>query len=323
MQHFLTIAETSGDDLLRVLGRGLELREADTVDLGNPGRRSALPRLEAEGVLRGRAVVLYFEKPSLRTRVSMEGAVGELGGRSVVLDAGGVGLGVRESVGDVARVLAGMVDCFAGRVFDHGVLVEMAGVGDEVGAGMPIVNMLSDVEHPCQALADVMTLMDEWGREPGDLRGRRLAWIGDGNNVARSLAWAAAKLGMGFVQAAPPGYELDAATLDGIAAAGGDAAVLDDPYEAVRGADAVFTDTFVSMGQEAQKADRLKVFSKYQVNAGLMAAAPAHAVVLHCLPAYRGVEITDEVLDGPQSRVFPEAHNRLHAQKGLLAELLG
>ena len=334
MQHFLSIAEMYPEDLLDVLERGFELRD----------------EWELEGshdeILKGKAVALYFEKPSLRTRVSMEGAVAELGGRSVTLDSGGVGLGVREAVSDVARVLAGMVDVFAGRVYDHRVLEAMREASDAAGGEgrgvrgdtpMPIVNMLSDREHPCQALADLMTLMDEWGREPEALHGKRLAWIGDGdNNVARSLAWAAAHLGMILTIASPAGYELDEETLDDIleyqmhlgifdeapVRADYGVSLVRDPYEAVAGADAVFTDTFVSMGQEGEKEERLKVFWKYQVNESLMRAAPDHAIVLHCLPAYRGVEITDAVLDGSRSRAFREAHNRLHAQKGLLAELL-
>jgi len=203
------------------------------------------------------------------------------------------------------------------RVFEHRKLRDLAD-----HATIPVVNALSDDSHPCQALADVLTMQDEFGP---DLRGRTLAFIGDGNNVALSLAELCAKLGIKFVLAAPSGYELPGHKLDAIRrqCPGAELHTTHDPRQAASGADALYTDTFVSMGQEEEKQARLAAFRDYQINDHLLAAAPGHAVVLHCLPAYRGVEITDAVMDGPRSRVFPQAHNRLHVQKGLLAALMG
>ncbi len=258
-----------------------------------------------EPMLAGQTLALFFEKPSLRTRVSFEQAMVELGGHAMLLEQQGVGLGVRESVADVTRVLTRMVQGIAARVYEHEKLVEMS-----QHATVPVVNMLSDWTHPCQALADVMTMVDEFG---DDLSGRTLVFVGDGNNVARSLAFAAEKLGFRFVLSSPAGYELSDPAVE----------VISDPIAAVKQADAIYCDTFVSMGDESEKEQRLAAFADYQINEALLAAAPDHAIVLHCLPAYRGVEITDGVLDGPQSRAFPQAENRLHAQKGLLAVLMG
>jgi len=294
--HFISLADITSQQLRAILDKAYELR----------GRRC--------DVLRDRTLAMLFEKPSLRTRVSFEQAMVELGGHAIVIRQDEVGLGSRESIADVARVLGGMVQGIAARVFEHARLTELAR-----HAGVPVVNMLSDDAHPVQVLADAMVLIDEFCADaaPGawDLSGRKLAWIGDGNNVARSLAHLCQLTGMTLTIASPKGYELpDAAALGAVVAG--------DPTHAVADADAVFTDTFVSMGLEAQKQQRLDAFRDYQVNEALMAAAPPHAIVLHCLPAYRGIEITDGVIDGPRSRVFPEAHNRLHAQKGLLALML-
>jgi ornithine carbamoyltransferase len=268
-------------------------------------------------VLKGKSLAMIFEKPSLRTRVSFEQAMVELGGHAIVLSQQEIGLGQRETVADVTRVLCGMVQGIAARVFEHDKLVQMRQYST-----VPIINMLSDFSHPCQALADVLTLMDEFGP---DLAGRTVAFVGDGNNVARSVARICGRFGMNFILASPPGYALEPDLADRMMAEvpGMRFEMTEDPRAAVRDADAIFTDTFVSMGQEEEKAVRLTAFKAFQVNSDLLAAAPKHAIVLHCLPAYRGVEITDEVMDGPRSRVFPEAHNRLHAQKGLLAVLLG
>lgn len=318
VQHFLSIAETSPDDLRRVLRRGFELREE---------RREGV---EHEPVMAGRTLAMLFEKPSLRTRVSIEQGVVELGGHPLVLGQHEVGLGKRESVEDVTRVLAGMVHGIAARVFHHDTLLRMR---DAAPLGVPVINMLSDLSHPCQALADVMTLADEFATTPRGvdldrLAGRRVAFIGDGNNVCRSLAMLCGKLGIDFTLASPPDYALDDAfarrVMEALGAGGGasmDFRLTHDPAAAVHDADAVVTDTFVSMGHEDEKASRLRAFEGFRVDETLMRHAPEHAIVLHCLPAYRGVEISDGVMDGPQSRVFPEAHNRLHAQKGLLAVL--
>jgi ornithine carbamoyltransferase len=304
MRHFLDISDHDVPTLRRVLDLAFELRAQRSAGVGNAA------------LLRGKTAALLFEKPSLRTRVSFEQAMYELGGRAIVLSGAEVGIGTRESPADIARVLSGMVHGIVARVFAHQKLRELAS-----HATIPVVNALSDDSHPCQALADLMTLMDEFGH---DLTGRTLAFIGDGNNVARSLAHLCARLGMGFVLSCPEGYELEPALFHQIHREfpGAPSRICRDPRDAVRHADAIYTDTFVSMGQESEKARRLQAFKDYQINGDLLAAAPPHAVVLHCLPAYRGVEITDQAMDGPRSRVFPQAHNRLHAQKGLLATLM-
>lgn len=314
-RHFLSIEETTVTDLQRMLRRAHALRAER-----NAGRPNA-------PVLAGKTLAMLFEKPSLRTRVSFEQAMFELGGHAITLGKDEVGLGKREAVKDVAQVLAGMVHGVAARVFDHGHLVEMAAWSDK-----PVINMLSDRTHPAQALADAMTLLDEFGWGDGWLAGRRVVFVGDANNVTRSLGMIVAKLGGSYTVACPKAYQWEAgytARLQAVADAhgkdrqGGRVRMLEDPAAAVAGADAIYADTFVSMGQEEEKARRLKDFAAYQVNASLLAKAAPGAVVLHCLPAYRGIEISDEVMDGPQSRVFPQAHNRLHAQKGLLAEVMG
>jgi ornithine carbamoyltransferase len=305
MQHFINIEDHPTDWIKHVLEVGHKLRS----ERHKPGAHVHM--------LAGKSLAMIFEKPSLRTRVSFQAAMNELGGHAIVLFNAEVGLGKRETPADIARVLSGMVHGIMARVFEHDKLVEMARY-----SAVPIINALSDYSHPCQALADIMTMQDEFGM---DLRGRTLAFIGDGNNVARSLAWICAKLGMKFVLAAPKGYMLEQAIFDRIKQAipGADVKQINDPLEAVKHADAIYTDTFVSMGQEDEKEQRLKDFAGYQVNEQLAAAAPKTCIVLHCLPAYRGIEITDGCMDGKQSRVFPQAHNRLHAQKGLLAVVLG
>jgi ornithine carbamoyltransferase len=243
--------------------------------------------------------------------VSFEQAMYELGGRAIVLGQHEVGLGKREAVADVARVLAGMVHGIAARVYSHQHLEQLAEAAD-----IPVVNMLSDFSHPAQALADAMTIHDAFSPSADriDLAGRRVAFVGDGNNVARSLAAVCRVLDMSFTLAAPESYTLPE---DGFMQ------ITHDPAEAVRDADVIYADTFVSMGEEADKESKLEAFADYQINEALLAKTPEHAIVLHCLPAYRGVEITDAVMDGSRSRVFPQAHNRLHAQKGLLAVLMG
>jgi ornithine carbamoyltransferase len=303
--HFITIADHEPAALRRVLEVGEALRTE---------RRAGKPH---EPMLANRSLAMLFEKPSLRTRVSFELAMRELGGRAIRLASDEVGLGKRESVADVVRVLSGMVDVVAARVFKHGHLEEMARFGS-----VPVINLLSDRAHPCQALADVMTMRDEYGAE---LTGRTVAFVGDGNNVACSLAWLCAKLGVRYVHSGPAGYELPSQTIEAVRADCPDARLelQPDPAAAVAEADAIYCDTFTSMGQEAEAAERERVFADYQVNDALLAEAPAHAIVLHCLPAHRNVEITDAVMDGPRSRVFQQAHNRLHAQKGLLAVMLG
>jgi ornithine carbamoyltransferase len=264
-------------------------------------------------VMAGQGAALIFEKPSNRTRNSTEMAVVQLGGHPITIHGEEIGLGVRETVEDVTRVLARYHAVVAARVFDHGLLESMARVGE-----VPVVNLLSDHAHPCQVLADLLTLRQRWGT----LRGRSVAWVGDGNNVARSLALGCAMAGMEIRLACPAGHGLDDATLDGARALGGSVEVAPDPRAAVEGADAVYTDTWVSMGQESETAERLDAFAGYQVNSALMAAAVPGALFLHCLPAHRGQEVSAEVIDGPASVVFDQAENRMHAARGLLMWLL-
>jgi len=304
LRHFITIADATTQQLRHILTRARQLR-----DQRQAGQSNA-------PLLTDQTLAMIFEKPSLRTRVSFEQAMYELAGRAIVLGQHEIGLNQREPVEDVIRVLEGMVSAVAARVFDHQHLEIMAR-----HSHVPIVNMLSDQAHPCQALADVLTIMDEFGP---DLTGRTVAFIGDGNNVARSLASLCGRLGMRYVHAAPPGYALDQAFIDRAYADNPDLELTQtaDPREAVRQADAIATDTFVSMGQEEQARERLEAFGEFQVSDELLALAPDHAIVLHCLPAYRGKEITGPVIEGSQSRVFRQAHNRLHAQKGLLAAVL-
>ena len=262
--------------------------------------------------LDGRAVALLFEKPSARTRVSTELAVHSLGGYAVVLRGEEVGLGGRETVEDVARTLAGYCSVIAARVYDHAVLEQMT-----VAVDIPIVNLLSDRAHPCQALADLLTLREHFGA----LEGRRITYVGDGNNVAASLAFGAALAGVEVTVASPPGYELDEDVAERVRNLGGVLELSNDPHEAVRDADAVYTDVWTSMGQEDETEVRKAAFAGYCVDASLMAAAGPGAVFLHCLPAHRGEEVSAEVIDGPASLVWAQAANRMHAVRSLLASL--
>lgn len=305
MKHFISIAQTPTEDINEILQVAFRLRAE---------RQAGKPN---EPILSRMTLAMIFEKPSLRTRVSFEQAMLELGGHAIVMSNAEVGLGKREIAADVGRVLSGMVQGIMARVFEHQKLLDLVEYST-----VPVINALSELSHPCQALADVMTLMDEFG---SDLRGRTVAFIGDGNNVARSLAMICGRLGMHFTLACPKGYELDKPFIDRLRQQLPDMRFQTtyDAAAAVREADALYSDTWISMGQEAEAEQRRVAFAKHQINAGLLAKAPRHAVVLHCLPAYRGYEITGDIIDGPQSRIFPQAHNRLHAQKGLLAVLMG
>ena len=269
---------------------------------------------EARTPLAGYSLALVFEKPSLRTRVTFEVGMAQLGGASVYLAGQDIGLGRRESIADVARNLGRWVDVVAARTFTQTTVDELA-----QHAGIPVVNALSDFEHPCQALADFFTL---WERGL-DLRRLRLAWIGDGNNVCHSLILLAGLLGTEMVVAVPPGFEPDGRVLETARAWGGRVTVTDDVPEAARGADAIYTDVWISMGQEAERERRLEAFSRYQVNDRVVGFAKPGAIVMHCLPAHRGEEITDAVLDGPRSVVLDQSENRLHVQKAVLLRLLG
>jgi ornithine carbamoyltransferase len=306
MKHFIALADHSPDDLRHMLDVSHRLKK----EYRERGRNDAL--------LAGKTLAMVFEKPSLRTRVSFAVAMTHLGGQGLLLRQEEVGFGAREPVQDIARVLSGMCDGIMARTFEHSKVTDLA-----KWSAVPVINGLTDFSHPCQAMADLMTLEEHFG--VGSLAGRTMAFVGDGNNVARSLAVACGKFGMKFILAAPAGYEFspdDAARLAAQSPPGAFAQGR-DAKEAVKNADVVVTDTWVSMGQEAEKAKRVAEFAGYQVNDDLLSAAPSHAVVLHCLPAYRGLEISESVIDGPRSLVFQEAENRLHFQKGLVAVLMG
>jgi len=267
---------------------------------------------------KGKALALVFEKPSLRTRVSFEMAMTGLGGRSLYLSPAEVGLGKRESTADVARVLSRYIDIIAARTFSHQTVTDLAAY-----CSVPVINALSDFEHPCQALADMLTILEK----KGGLKGVRIAYIGDGNNVANSLVMVSAMLGVDIAIAAPQGYHLDDKVLslarEYTRLSGSCIDILEDPHAAVKGADVIYTDTWTSMGQEQESEKRIRDFKDYQVNSSLLCSAPERVIVMHCLPAHRGEEITDDIIDGPHSVVFDQAENRLHAAKAVLVHLLG
>jgi ornithine carbamoyltransferase len=304
MKHFIALTDYTTAELRHLLDVSARLKK----QYKSTGKNDPL--------LSGQTLAMIFEKPSLRTRVSFAVAMTQLGGSGILLRGEEVGLDTREPTQDVARVIAGMCDGIMARTFEHKKITGLA-----KWSRVPVINGLTDYNHPCQAMADMMTLEEHFG----SLNGRTMAFIGDGNNVARSLSVAAARFGMKFILAAPSGYEFPAAEMQQLLSQVPEMnfQTTQDPIAAVKNADAIVTDTWVSMGQEADKAKRLTDFAGYCVNAKLLSAAPKHAMVLHCLPAYRGLEISEEVLEGPRSLVFPEAENRLHFQKGLLAVLLG
>ncbi len=294
----------------------LEVDDLSVEELNDILERSERARSELGAPLGGRGVALVFEKPSNRTRNSSEMAVVDLGGHPVYIQGGEVGLDVRESAEDVARTLACYHSVLCARVFDHQVLVRMAAAMDQAGSGVPVINLLSDEAHPCQALADLLTLRSHFG---ADLSGRSLAYIGDANNVWRSLALAAAMVGMETRVASPAGYGPSEADVARVASAGGRLMVTGDPVEAVDGADAIYTDVWTSMGQEGEAEQRMRDFAGFCVDARLCARAGEGALVMHCLPAHRGEEITADVVDGSQSVVWEQAANRRHAMRGLLS----
>ncbi len=303
MRHLLDLTELSADDVHVLFEKTARLKDA-------------LRRGKRKRLLKGKILGLVFEKPSLRTRVSFETAIAQLGGTSLFLAGKDIGFGVRESVADFARTMSEYVDAVALRVFSHASIETFA-----AHATIPVVNGLSDVYHPCQALADLFTVYEVFG----DLEGRTLVFVGDGNNVARSLALLCAKVGVHFILAAPEGYGFDSPFLQTYRQAmpKGDMILNGEPSHAVGDADIIYTDVWTSMGQEAEREQRLQRFAPYQVNAALLQLAPKHARVMHCLPAHRGEEVTDEVLDGDRSVVFQQAGNRMHVQKALLTWMLG
>lgn len=305
MNHFLHIADYGATELHGLLTlAGLLKHELRTHRANQP-------------LLQGQILGMVFQKPSLRTRVSFDVAMRQLGGDALYLSPAEIGLGGRESVADVARVLSRYVNAIMARTFSHQHILELAR-----WATVPVINGLSDYNHPCQALADGLTMLEH----KGQLDGLRVVFIGDGNNVAVSLMHLCAKLGAHFTHCGPAGYDLNPQALElgqkFAQAAGSSINILREVKDAVRGADVLYTDTWTSMGQEAEAEQRRRVFPPYQLNEELLRLAP-NAIVLHCLPAHRGEEATDAVLDGPQSVIFDQAENRLHAQKAILAQLLG
>jgi ornithine carbamoyltransferase len=288
------------------------LRLASAQKSGQPSREEMLSTAP------GRTLALLFDKSSLRTRVGFEVAIAQLGGHAIYVAPDDVRLGRREPVRDAARVFGRMVDAIAARLSSHETVAELA-----AHAGVPVINAMSDLEHPCQALADALTIMERKGR----MSGVEVAWIGDGYNVCHSLMLICAALGANMRIATPVTYEprpdivqkaQEAATRTGAALAVGN-----DPQEAAKGADVIVTDVWISAGQEEQATRRRQDFAGFQINAELLAEAAPEAIVMHCLPAHRGEEITDEVIEGPQSAVFDEAENRLHTQRALLTMMLG
>lgn len=299
------------DSLFRLNAQELEEILRISSDLKSKWKQGARPRL-----LEGRVMTLLFEKPSLRTRMSFEAAVAHLGGSSNFLSCAEAGLNGREAISDVARVVGSYSDWIVLRTFSHKTVDDFVRYAD-----CSVINGLSDDAHPCQALADIFTIREIFG----SLNGQTVVFVGDGNNVARSLALACATLGLPFVIASPPGYELSPAFLSALRRHSPRAQVtlVADPLIAVREADVVYTDVWASMGQESEQEKRKQAFAPYQVNARLMAAAPQGARFMHCLPARRGMEVTDEVVDSPASVVFEQAENRMHVSKGILAWTLG
>lgn len=304
MRHFLQLEDWSSDEIRALLDDAVALKK----ELREGGNRP---------LLKGKTLGMIFQKPSLRTRVSFEMGMVQLGGHAIYLGPSEIGLGKRESIADVARVLSGYVDGIMARVFDHEHVFELA-----KWASVPIINGLSDERHPCQAMADMLTIYEHFGH----FEGLKLAYIGDGNNVASSLLMACAHLGINFVTATPPAYRVPEKVVKAAAPLMQRSEItfeqVERPEDAAHDADILYTDTWISMGQEDEAEERIAVFKGYQINSDLLKHAKPSAVVMHDLPAYRGKEITDEVADGAQSVIFQQAHNRLHAQKAILVKLL-
>lgn len=303
-KDFLSISDYSSSELQYLLDLALKLKSERKAGGNVP-------------VLKGKVLGMIFQKPSLRTRVSFDMAMRHVGGDALYLSPNEIGLGQRESVADVARVLSGYVDALMARVFDHNHILELA-----KWSSIPVINGLSDYDHPCQGMADALTIIEKFGA----FKGLNVTFIGDGNNVAVSLLHICAKLGANFTLASPEGYDLNSKALAELKVfsqqSGSQIHLMRDPHAAVKDAHVIYTDTWTSMGQEAEARQRELVFPPYQVNAALLAEARTDTIVMHCLPAHRGHELTDEVADGLHSVIFPQAHNRLHAQKAILVHLL-
>jgi ornithine carbamoyltransferase len=302
VRHFLNLNDVSGAELKALLSEAARLK-------------AELKKGHRPPLLAGRVLGLVFEKPSLRTRVSFEAAMAQLGGTSIFLSATDGALGVREPVADFARTMSGYVDAVALRVFKHSTIEEFA-----AHSRVPVINALSDLSHPCQALGDLLTIQEVLG----GLEGKTLVFVGDGNNVARSVAIGCGLFGLRFILAAPEGYGFDEPFLQSYRriAPRGELVVNGHPEHAIDQADVIYTDVWTSMGQEAEKEERRQKFAPFQVNQTLLAKAPPHARLMHCLPAVRGEEVGDGVLEGDRSVVFLQAENRMHAQKALLVSLL-
>jgi ornithine carbamoyltransferase len=304
-RDFLTLDDVARPELEALLRSAARLK--DYLKRGVPHR-----------FLEGQTLGMIFKKPSSRTRVSFEIGMFQMGGMALFLNNHDLGMGVRESVADIGRLFSRYLDGIVIRTFAHEEVEELARY-----ATIPVINGLTDVHHPCQILADLLTIQEKFGR----CEGVKLAWVGDGNNVANSWLQGASKMGMYLSLACPKGYwppaELIRKTQEDAAANGGSVELMEDPFQAVKGADVIYTDVWVSMGQEAERRWRLEVFQPYQVNRALLGAAKPTTLVMHCLPAHRGEEITADVIDGPQSIVFDHAENRLHTQKAILHFLLG
>jgi ornithine carbamoyltransferase len=304
-KDFLTLSEWMPEDVSAVLELAVQVKSNKTC-------------WKDRAPLKGKSVAMIFDKPSTRTRVSFEVGIAQLGGHALILERDSLQVGRGETVEDTGQVLSQYVDAIIIRTYRQQMVEQLA-----ASASVPVINALTDLYHPCQALADAQTLYEHKGK----LAGLKLAYVGDGNNVLHSLMHVAALTGMHLSVSTPKGYEPLGAVWEEaqalVARTGGSLQFSYDPFVAVQGADAVYTDVWASMGQEEEKETRKKAFASYQVNEELMAVAKEDAIFLHCLPAYRGLEVTAEVLDGPQSVVFKQAENRLHAQKALLIALLG
>ena len=305
MKHFLAISDLSSGEVQDLLDVAIKLKE-EYFKKGNPP------------LFKGKVLGMIFQKPSLRTRVSFDMAMRHCGGDALYLSPNEIGLGKRESIADIARVLTGYVQALMARTFDHTHVLELAKWSE-----IPVVNGLSDYNHPCQGMADALTIQEKFG----NAKGLNVAYVGDGNNVAVSLMHVCAKLGWNFTIANPEDFDISPKAIEIakeiIKETGSVLTFVRDPHEAVKGAHVIYTDTWTSMGQEEETAKREKVFPPYQVNAKLVNEAHKDVIVMHCLPAHRNHELTDDVADGPHSAIFPQAHNRLHAQKAILARLFG
>jgi ornithine carbamoyltransferase len=305
MKDFLAISDYSSAEIGDMLGLAVKLKQ-EYFKKGN------------QPIFQGKVLGMIFQKPSLRTRISFDMAMRHCGGDALYLSPSEIGLGKRESIADVARVLSGYVQVLMARVFEHEHVLELA-----KWSSIPVVNGLSDYNHPCQGMADALTVIEKFG----NTKGLNVTFVGDGNNVAVSLMHVSAKLGWNFTLASPEDYDLDSKAVDIAkkisAETGSKLSFIRDPHAAVKNAHVIYTDTWTSMGQEEETAKREKVFPPYQVNAKLVSEADKDVIVMHCLPAHRNHELTDEVADGPHSVIFPQAHNRLHAQKAILARMLG